>query len=354
MYMHIMNNEKFTLPYIKFIKNNFDFKEHFFIIVGSQKYLKDNDFKNENVKFIKGTICDWIKNAHLIKTCKLVIIHGFFQGIPLKVFLSLNLNVLKKVNWVIWGGDLKKRKSSYKLVEYIDDYLKKFSTKRFGYISTLVENDYDIAKAAYMVRGEHKKAIYINPITLSFLDDIKNSHKNREDIINIQIGNSADASNNHIDAIDKLSKYENQNIKIYCPLSYGDVEYAKEVIEYGKSKFKEKFVAITNYMTPRQYGEFLGKIDIAIFNNDRQQALGNIFALAYLGAKIYMRDDTTMWKDLVHNEKYKFYAIKDIPSINFNSFSEVNNESIYNNKVLSKCRFDEDYIKKVWQNILLD
>lgn len=44
-----------------------------------------------------------------------------------------------------------------------------------------------------------------------------------------------------------------------------------------------------------QYLEFLGKIDIAIFNHKRQQAMGNTITLLGLGKKVFMRSDVTQW-----------------------------------------------------------
>ncbi|SHI73846.1 TDP-N-acetylfucosamine:lipid II N-acetylfucosaminyltransferase [Clostridium intestinale] len=347
--IHIINNEKFTLPYLEFINKNFDNKEHYFIIVGKQKYLKKIDVINNNIKFIEGSFVEWTSNKDILKKGGLVFIHGFFQGISFKLFLNLNPQFLKKINWVIWGGDLKKRNSSYKLITSIDEFLKMRVTKKFAFISTLVKNDYKIAQERYNVSGKYNKAIYINPITLEFLNNIKKC--SNINVTNIQIGNSADLSNNHIQAIDLIEKFKSENIKVYCPLSYGDSVYAKEVIDYGKKVLGEKFVGITEYMNPEAYGEFLGRIDIAIFNNNRQQALGNIFALAYLEAKIYMRNDTTMWEDLVEDEGYNFYSIEDIKDYSFEEFISSNIEVIMKNKLLSEKRFDEKYIKNVWEKI---
>ena len=38
-------------------------------------------------------------------------------------------------------------------------------------------------------------------------------------------------------------------------------------------------------------------IEIAIFNNDRQQAMGNITALLGMKSKVFIRDDTSMWSN---------------------------------------------------------
>ena len=60
---------------------------------------------------------------------------------------------------------------------------------------------------------------------LNLISRIKKSPpKDEKQIINILIGNSATETNNHIEVLDLLSKFKNEDIKIYVPLSYGDME----------------------------------------------------------------------------------------------------------------------------------
>lgn len=79
---------------------------------------------------------------------------------------------------------------------------------------------------------------------------LSNLYKNIEIIsekkeeLHIQIGNSADSSNNHFEILNKLEKFKNKNIKLFCILSYGDKIYAEKVIKYGEKIFKEKFIPI--------------------------------------------------------------------------------------------------------------
>ena len=48
-----------------------------------------------------------------------------------------------------------------------------------------------------------------------------------------------------------------------------------------------------------RYIELLSDIDIAVFNHNRQQGLGNTTTLLGLGKKVYLRSDTTTWKTLI-------------------------------------------------------
>ena len=269
----------------------------------------------------------------------------------MKVYFAFNKNYLKKSNWVIWGGDLYSyREKKRKIKEKQEEYLRKIIIKNIAYITTLVDNDYLLAQKWYKAKGIHMRGMYISPIKLNYLDEInKNKKLNYE--INIQIGNSAVPTNNHIEVIDYLSKFKEKRIKVYAPLSYGNKEYALKVKKYGEKVLGDKFVGILNFMNSKDYSEFLGKIDIAIFNNDRQQGLGNIFPLAYLGAKIYMQNNTTMWNQLVEIEKYNFFSIKDLKNNSYDEFI-MNTQSIKKKNIEnSKKRFDEEYISKVWCDI---
>jgi len=111
--------------------------------------------------------------------------------------------------------------------------------------------------------------------------------------INIQIGNSADPSNEHFEMLGILKKYRDEDIKIFAPLSYGPKEYALRVKEEGERIFGKKFVALLDFMPYEQYLRFLGDVDIAMFNHRRQQAMGNTISLLGLGKRVYMRRDVT-------------------------------------------------------------
>lgn len=347
MILHIFNYDKFTEPYIEFIDKNFDINQHIFFIVGDSEYYINKNRKNV-------IMSDGISSIPFIiskmNSSDKIIIHGLFNRKILLILFSQPW-LLKKCNWVIWGGDLYcYREERNDIKSKIFEKIRSIIIKDFGEITTLVKGDYDLAKQYYNILGKYHEGIYVNPIKIDYLDNIKKNIK-KNSCINIQIGNSADKSNQHIEVIDLLSKYKNENIIIYAPLSYGDKIYAEKVKKYGEEVFGDKFKAILTYMNAEKYGEFLGNIDIAIFNNNRQQALGNIFALAYLGANIYVRNDTSMWKELCEYQGYKFKDVGYIYKESFDEFIKINENDIRINKKLSKNRFDENYMVNLWRKI---
>lgn len=348
MILHIFPREKFTVPFINFVNKNFDKQEHLFFLDGFTEGYKGNDLEYEyNVKDIKREKIIFLKAVY---SAEKIILHSLFISNKLLLYLLLNIKLSKKCSWVIWGGDLYSYRIQSTLKSKILELIKTILVKRFQYIITLSKNDYKLAKKWYGVKGEYKQGIYINPISFDYLKNIKLNNTKDRDTVNIQIGNSADPSNLHFEAIDILEKFKEEDIKIYAPLSYGNSEYAIKVKEYGESIFKDKFIAMINFLDKEKYGKFLSKIDIAVFNNNRQQALGNIRALAYLGSKIYIRNDTTMWNDFI-SDGYKINEMNDLKNENFEEFIQKNNNTIDLNSNLAEDTFNQNRIAKKWEDI---
>lgn len=349
MIVHIFPKEKFTVSFIKFINKNFNEKEHWFFLYGVNKAYNCNEITQyNNIKDISTYKINFLKT---INNADKIIIHSLFIPKELLLYLFINRKVLKRCGWVIWGADMYSyRIKRITLKAKVLEFFRKVIIKQFKYIITLSKNDYKLAKEWYDAKGIYKQGIYINPISFEYLNNIKLTKVEDEKVTNIQIGNSADSSNLHLEIIDILKKFKEENIKIYVPLSYGDNKYALKVKDYGEKIFKDKFVAMLDFMDKDKYGEFLGKIDIAIFNNNRQQALGNIRALAYLGSKIYMRDDTTMWDDFIA-DGYEINKINNLLSENFEEFILKNKNSIDLNSKLAEDTFNQNKIAEKWRDI---
>lgn len=351
MVVHVFPKEKFTISFVEFINSNFKSQNHIFLIYG-EHYAYNNAIVDRfnNIKYIRNKKDIKLFIEYINRGDK-IIFHSLFLFRWMMIYLFINRKILNKCSWVIWGADL----YSYKvrnttLKSKILEFLKKDIIKRFSCIITLSKNDYKLSKEWYGAKGIYKQGIYTNPISLDYLRRIKLNRIDNHNVINIQIGNSADSSNLHLEIITILKNFKKENIKIYVPLSYGDSEYAVKVKEFGEKIFKDKFVAMLDFMDKDKYGEFLGKIDIAIFNNNRQQALGNIRALAYLESKIYMRDDTTMWNDFI-SDGYQINKINDLKNENFEEFISMNKDIIHLNSKLAEDTFNEKLIAEKWEDI---
>ena len=142
-----------------------------------------------------------------------------------------------------------------------------------------------------------------------------------------------------------LEHLKDEDIKIICPLSYGDEKYREEVIKKGKEIFKEKFHPITEFMNYQQYLELLSKCSVGIFNNNRQQAMGNISALLKIGKKIYLRNNTSMWKEYEKNNLkiFNIEEVKNATSDELFHFDLGYKKMNYNNMIKKESRWAEQW-----------
>ncbi|MCJ1883440.1 TDP-N-acetylfucosamine:lipid II N-acetylfucosaminyltransferase [Pseudomonas sp. LA21] len=286
--LHIAEPQTFTQPFFKLIESKLNPAQHFILShSSSNEWPKDLSITNNN-KVGLSWILQFTRAAYRADK---IIIHGLWD-FYVTVLLSLQPWLLKKCYWMIWGGDLYDYTSSYRNWKWwLRLLFKRPVIKKMGNLITYVEGDVELARNWYGATGKYHECIMYTSNIYREHNIVAGPHKT----INIQIGNSADPSNNHIEILEALSSFRNENIEIYAPLSYGNKEHAQSVIRMGREIFGEKFKPLTKLMPFDQYLEFLGKVDIAIFNHKRQQAMGNTITLLGMGKKVYMRSDITPW-----------------------------------------------------------
>ncbi len=281
MIVHVMILDKFLPPFIDFVNEHFDTTYHKFVFIGKPAY-KYGLTPEYNVEWIDKKSKIFQLLGYMYKAKK-IILHGlWYERINQLLFLQPWL--LKKCYHVMWGGDF--------YFPAQQSWVKKQIIKRMGHFVTYIEGDYELVQKWYGAKGKYHEC-FMYPSNLYKEYEIKPKEHNT---INIQLGNSATDTNNHIEVLEKLKKYKEENMQIFVPLSYGEKDYMERVIKVGKEIFGDKFIPLLEFMPFERYLDFLGQIDIAIFNHNRQQAMGNIITLLGLGKKVYLRKDITPWK----------------------------------------------------------
>lgn len=278
----------------------------------------------------------------------------FFHALDkIKQEIALQLNPKIKKVWFIWGYDLYKKWPLFKVKMYqkqTKNYLnERFSVNKFFLntsfafwcfkkaipflpkrIAVGISNHFNTSfyKAVNVmdivvpvIPTEYKLAKKINsnlifaPFTYGCLEDILgvNFDKNVSKSKNILIGNSGDSSNNHLDIFIKLSKLNLKDKKVFVPLSYGgSKDYINYIIIKGKELLGSNFFPITSFMSRNEYNEILLSCDTLIFNHIRQQGVGNIITLGYLGAKIYLNKKSPV---------FEYYKSQEIIIFNTNDLT---------------------------------
>lgn len=318
---HLMYLDKFIPPYIKFIEENLDPSQHIFLIYGDDPQLamfptpkRDNVVllwqRFPNVLSRDLYVCWKIAKAYKI------FIHGLWEH-RLNRLLCFVFWKLKDCHYAIWGADLYHYIEGDKSSPWYNkkEKYRRFIIKRFGFFIPVVYEEYDLAVEWYGATGKMLEPfMYVH-----FYEPYQNLPlKPQGEIINIQVGNSATQSNHHKEAFHLLAKHPIEKLRIYAPISYGNEDYAREVKQLGKELFGENFKPLESYMPFKEYEAFLQSIDIAIFNQWEQQAMGNIFVLIALGKKVYINAGASHYEFL----KQKGFRIFDLASFSLDPISE--------------------------------
>src|SRR5690606_8564482 len=123
---------------------------------------------------------------------------------------------------------------------------------------------------------------------------------------------SAFYTNNHLEAFELLKNIDLGKKKIICPLSYGNRNYAKKIADKGKKRWKDNFVPLFKLMPLHEYNEYLRLCGIVIMNNYRQQAVGNILTMIWMGAKVFLNEETSLYKYLKRIGVFVFSISTDL------------------------------------------
>ena len=360
--VHIIRQEKFTVGIVDFMKNKLPEYVHKFIIkrVNNCKYKLPEE-GTENVYYIDSYF-DLISNKEikkLLNNSGKIIAEGIY-GVDIPMFFW-SKKLMKKTYMQFWGGDYYNLTESVKRVRSLKHKIQAKITektmisciKRCKAVILLLETEYKDFVNATGVEKEYFVAPVANDGTANLMmEKVENNPKKKEPL-QIIIGNSASESNYHKDALLMLTKYKDEDIRIFCPLSYGPKDYADEVAEYGKSLFGDKFFAVRDFMERDKYYEFLSGFAVGLYLNDRQEAMGNINALLRFGCKLYIRENTSMWDRYTVNGYY-VNSINEIKELSFDEFVDMPKEKALQNRELRKKESDPSVYVKKWKVVLED
>lgn len=297
--LHIGGLDKFTLPFIELVNQEFSLQNHFFLFLKKTNLTANSKNLRIASASIAGRLGYYCEAIIRMQFAKKIILHGLFDKWMVLVLFFMPW-LLWRCYWVIYGGDLYvfKRRNENIRMKFMH-YLRRGVIKRLGHLVTYLPGEVELARSWYGAQGNYQECfMYLSNV--SDLNIFKN--QNEKDLkanINLLVGNSADPSNCHLEILEKLLPFKEEQIKIFVPLSYGNKEYARNVIDTGRDWFGDKFVSLTSFMAFGEYLKFLNRIDIAIFSHKRQQAMGNTITLLAMGKTVFMRSDVSQWDYLV-------------------------------------------------------
>ncbi len=174
----------------------------------------------------------------------------------------------------------------------------------------------------------------------------------KEDASSILIGNSNTAESNHLDVFETLNCcLDSTTPNVYVPLSYGgDLHYKTKVMEYGTKKLGLFFKPLLNFMDRETYISILTSCSTGIFYHYRQQAMGNIIAMLFMGCRIYLSKK---------NPAFTFFERNNIKVFDFDSEFKLYKNAKLDCRIANGNReklnyiFNEDTVLKALEDLLI-
>lgn len=332
-YIHIFSNDKFVIPFYLMLEKRFSIEEHLFIVAyrittdfaGILHFLMEKCKKYHNILILddahgifnkdihnsarlipKNLDCNQVFYSETLKevcfNAYKIFFHSAIWGNETKKFVStLTRYCSQKIIWICFGGDAYFDKNSFEVTQILSKI--RFCPGSNG-IYEVVKQNYGICRK---IDGE---AYYV------YIPQYMIKQVPIHDSVNILLGHSAAKYGNHMEGLEILKKYADEDIKIYCPLSYGSESYRREVIRKGEAMFGNKFIPLLSYMEQAQYFEFLQSIDVAVFPLKRLAAESTFLLLKAFHVKIYAD------MGVVKHISDRFLHIEDISKIQSETLEE--------------------------------
>lgn len=378
--VHLVNDEKF----INFIADIFNACEgvtnHFLAIVPDSsaplKYISGL----ENLRIIdKKHIYSGSINSDLAG-CDALVVH-LLDTLKAKILLNLQKNI--PVLWSGWGADyydylstgtfeflgteskmlnevlVRQRYQStskfYLVKKNVTDYLrasiKSFiinkSIDRTDYFSSPVPEDYDllVSRLGKKFKSEY---VQINYGSVEKTFSLGTKEITGDDIL---VGNSASATNNHLEVFQLLSRFDLSGRKIIVPLSYGDKDYRDAVVEHGRKFFGNSFHALVDFMPLEQYNNVIANCSMVVMGHRRQQAVGNTATMLYKGAKVFLDEKSTVYSFFKHRGAF-VYGLNELINCEKSIYESLTDEQKLKNREVLTSFWGKEVVLKNTQKLI--
>ena len=299
-------------------------------------YIKLMNDEKVDVVYLQGMsspyLCLWVnKKKKIVWWCHGIEIYCapyFFKPIiPLDLYKPLTKLERRNELWRNRHLEILLKKMYYLIVV---SFCKKISIRRIDYFSPVLPIDYELMKKYF-------KGFRAKPFMLDAGPGIRKryEYKYKTSKGAILVGNSLTYENNHLDIFEKFNSVQRSvSQKFIVPINYGGgyggVEHFKQIVKVSNVLF------IDTFLSKEEYFGILESVTHAIFGNIRQQAMGNIFWCLRNGIKVYLYEDSVIYKQL---RRWGYIIFSIDTDLNTSSLNEVLSKSdAYRNCELSNMR----------------
>ena len=371
MIIHFIPAEKFVHRAISLFEEAFPGENRFYVFGKKSGF----DTKKNTDKFITVKLKDkwWDMAFWDFKPTDKIVFHSLYKSY--NVFLAnADFLIKNEKHFMFWGAELynmpsfwpnsifgsttsslsksKKFDIKQRLKNFFNASITKYLYPKKYNASNPSIQDKKRALQAMNIIHTHVKEDFLNlKQVMNINADWSNfSYYTNEDYIaekdktlgtKILIGNSASASNNHLEVFEILKRLEVNN-EMVCPLNYGDSNYAAVISKIGADTFGSKFIALNQFLSLEEYNKIQIDCGIVIMNHYRQQACGNIIAALNMGCKVFLSHKSPLLKHFKCLGVYVYCIETDLNSVH--DFQVLDIELIIANRAALKKYYDRSVI----------
>lgn len=315
-YVHVFmqNDFKFNLPLAQEISNDIKpFSQKDTLIITPHWNVYYLVKKNSNAFYLPQITAEEI-NA-LGRMCDWIFIHALnFQEDEI---LNIDREIAPKIIWRTWGHDvIDYNKAIKNSSEKNRIKLQKVKNRILSFRAIAGENDVDLLN----IRKKIGKIDFLF-MPYTFKDVVFEKKKKEEKITNILIGHSGFKSERLIENLEAISHFKDEKICVYLILSYGEEEYIKETEIRAKEIFKDKVHILKEFIKLNDYLILLQSVDVAIMDQIKSAALGNIELLVYFDKKLFLNPNGIIHEAFDLNE-LPYGNTDEICTMSFGEFSK--------------------------------
>jgi dTDP-N-acetylfucosamine:lipid II N-acetylfucosaminyltransferase len=328
---------------------------HTVLVESEESFVRAHSFPRDSNILICENLDDFTGSfMRLSEKSDTIIFHSYPHRLIQKL-CSGHKKLLKRCIWYTWGGDFKRTKDSR------SQYWRRVIRRRKSIAEKFVQNIHGVAcwnradlkliKDVYRSHAKMYLAQYTGETEVSEVCRLKIAKPTTP--IRCLVGNNANPSNNHMMLLDALSKFKNEDIEVYVPLSYAstDQDYIDRVCELGSRLFGSKFIPLTDYMDKLEYTKLLHTMSMGVFYQNRQQGGYNMLQLLMSGAKLYLNPQSATAKHFKETGITTFDS-KKITKLSFDHFFALSDEIATDNRKTLKHECSLEYNDAQWSKII--
>jgi dTDP-N-acetylfucosamine:lipid II N-acetylfucosaminyltransferase len=366
--LHITIDDKFIDSANRQFERIYPGSNKFYIIIRDNGYPLQYIKMQPNFELLPENNKSLTKILNEIKDYDLVVFHGL-DDFRCKIVLRSDNSV--KFLWSLWGyeiynftrffknniyGDQTKKvfknliQKSLKrrLTDLIKDIPGQFkktnrfkAIKKIKYFGFPYEEEFTSLNNLKLLNAAYVRFTYYP------LEHIISDHENvKISGSNILVGNSATTSNNHLEVFEKLKCLSLGERKVIVPLSYGSNNYRDEILKLKTKILPRNFQPLVDFYGINEYNNIIRTCSVFIMNSYRQQGIGNIFAMLWMGARVYLDERNTTYTYLKRKKLSVFSISNDLVPSNENIFKPLDLAEIERNREILRKELSEDILKK--------